>query len=97
MGMPRYYRFLNESCKRWQRKDWKKFSDVTPYCNDHRDSKHKQHLTESSRDKWFKFYCGPWLKKPGRYDQPMWTHKIKKFYWNIHPNEWPIPEYPRKR
>ena len=54
-------------------------------------------MTESSRNKWFKFYCGPWLKVKGRYDQALWTHKLKKFYWNIHPKEWPFPEYPRNK
>jgi hypothetical protein len=91
----RYYRFFNKMVQGWQRKTFHKFSDVTPYCNSHRDSKFKQHLTESSRDKWFKVYCGPWLKN--KRDQPKWTHKLKKFYWNIHPEEWPFPEYPRNK
>ena len=80
-----YFTYMNRICQGWQDHTWRIVDDLTPYCNSHRDSQSKTHQSESTKDKWFRFYCGER------------NCRLRKFYWNIHPKEWPFKEYPRAR
>ena len=85
-------KFLQSRSQFWQDKKWLKLDDVTPYCLAHRAMPQKSHQLDFVKEKWFRVYCGKYTTEP-KLDR---TRKLRKFYWNIHPNEWPF-KLPRNK